>query len=171
MGGAIGSPLGGTLTQVTKATWRSSFFLFAGLSFAAFVGGYISIDNDVPYQDIDRRVDWVGGFLITAGLVFICFALSDGPIAVDGFRTSYVLALLVLGAVLTIAFLLWQAQLERVHENPDAARAWWTPPPLMKVTVWTRSNWRMTAILWIAFLEWASFQASTFWAQVCKREF
>ncbi|KAI0087285.1 efflux transporter [Irpex rosettiformis] len=166
MGGAIGSLLGGTLTQVTKATWRSSFFLFAGLSLMAFVGGLAFIDNDVSYQDIERRVDWLGGLLVTTGLVFICFALSDGPIAPDGFKTSFVIALLVVGATFIVVFLLWQGYLERLHESPEIAQAWWTPPPLMKVTVWTRSNWRMTAILWIAFFEWSSFQASSFWAQL-----
>lgn len=166
MGGALGSLLGGTLTQLTRATWRSSFFLFAGLSFVTFIGGLVSIDKDTPYQDIDRRVDWLGGFLVTSGLVLICFALSDGPIAPDGFKTGFIVALLVLGVVFVVIFLLWQGYLERMHSKPAHAQAWWTPSPLMRLTVWQRSNWRMTAILWVAFFEWASFQAATFWAQV-----
>jgi MFS family permease len=166
MGGAIGSVIGGALTQLTKPTWRSSFFLIAGLSLAAFLGGVVSIDKDVPYENIDRRVDWLGAFLVTAALVFICFALADGPIAPAEFKTGYIIALLVLGVVLLAVFVLWQHYLERVHETPETAQAWWTPPPLMKVSVWTRSNWRMAVILCIAFFEWSSFFAWTFWAQV-----
>ncbi|KAI0086514.1 efflux transporter [Irpex rosettiformis] len=166
MGGAIGNIIGGALTQLTKPTWRSSFFLIAGLSLAAFVGGLFSIDKDVAYEGIDRRVDWFGAFLVTAGLVFICFALSDGPIAPKEFKTGYIIALLVLGFVLLIVFLVWQGYLERLHEDADDTHNWWTPPPLMKVTVWTRSNWRMAVILWIAFFEWSSFQAWQFWAQL-----
>ena len=166
MGGAIGNIIGGALTQLTKPTWRSSFFLVAGLSLGAFVGGVASIDKDVPYEGIDRRVDWIGAFLVTAGLVFIVFALSDGPIAPEEFKTSYIIALLVVGFVLLVAFIFWQRYLERVHEHSEDTQNWWTPPPLMKVTVWTRSNWRMAVILWIAFFEWSSFQAWQFWAQV-----
>ncbi|KAI0767927.1 major facilitator superfamily domain-containing protein [Irpex lacteus] len=146
---SAGAPMGGAL----------ELLLFAGLSFVTFIGGLISIDQDTPYQDIDRRVDWLG-------LVFICFALSDGPIASDGFKTGFIVALLVLGVVFVIVFLLWQGYLERVHSKPASAQAWWTPSPLMRLTVWPRSNWRMTAILWVAFFEWASFQAATFWAQL-----
>ncbi len=165
MGGAIGNIIGGALTQLTKPTWRSSFFLIAGLSLGAFLGGLLSIDKDVPYEGIDRRVDWFGAFLVTAGLVFICFALSDGPTAPNEFKTSYIIALLILGFILVIAFFLWQWHLERVHDSDDSQK-WWTPPPLMKATVWTRSKWRMAVILWIAFFEWSSFQAWQFWAQV-----
>ncbi|KAI0699085.1 major facilitator superfamily domain-containing protein [Cytidiella melzeri] len=166
MGGAIGLVIGGALTQLTKPTWRSSFFLIAGLSLAAFIGGVVSIDKDVPYHDIDRRVDWLGAFLVTAGLVFICFALADGPIAPDEFKTSYIIVLLVLGVALVVLFLFWQHYLERIHESRQDAQAWWTPPPLMKVSVWTRSNWRMAVILFIAFFEWSSFIAWQFWAQL-----
>ncbi|KAI0345781.1 hypothetical protein BDW22DRAFT_1426436 [Trametopsis cervina] len=166
MGAVIGSLIGGALTQITKPTWRSGFFLIGGMGFAAFIGGLFSIDKDEPYENIDRRVDWLGAFLITAGLVFLCFALADGPIAPSEWTTSYILALLILGFVLVVAFLLWQYYLERLHENQDDAQAWWTPPPIMKISVWGRSKGRMTVILWIAFFQWSSFQSSFFWAQL-----
>ena len=35
-----------------------------------------------------RRVDWVGAILVTAGLTFIVFILSDGPSAPDGRKTG-----------------------------------------------------------------------------------
>ena len=69
------------------------------------LGGLISIDADVPYALPDksvcadfrvvlvltllcRRVDWLGALLVTAGLVFIVFILSDGPTAPDGWKTG-----------------------------------------------------------------------------------
>jgi len=166
LGGALGNVIGGTLTQLTAPKWRSSFYLLAGLGLATFVSGIFTIDKDVVYKDIDRRVDWLGAFLVTAGLVFICFILADGPIAPNTWGTSYIIALLVLGVALIVVFLLWQRYLERVHEDPEKSQAWWTPPPLMKVSIWTRSKGRMSVILLVAFFEWCSFQSFLFWAQL-----
>ena len=36
-----------------------------------------------------RRVDWVGAILVTAGLTFIVFILSDGPSAPYGWKTAF----------------------------------------------------------------------------------
>ncbi len=36
----------------------------------------------------DKRVDWLGGALVTAGLVLIIFVLSDGEIAPNKWATS-----------------------------------------------------------------------------------
>ena len=71
------------------------------LSFLCCVGAATSIDPDEPYALADRcvrlsffcsqpahprrsRLDWIGAFLITAGLTLIIFVLSDGSIAPDG---------------------------------------------------------------------------------------
>ena len=78
MGGAIGSLVGGAMTQLTAQTWRSPFYLLTGLSGACFVAGLLVIDKDKPSEEEDRRVDWFGAFLVTAGLTLIVFVLSDG---------------------------------------------------------------------------------------------
>lgn len=36
----------------------------------------------------DGRVDWLGGALVTAGLVLIIFVLSDGEVAPNKWATS-----------------------------------------------------------------------------------
>lgn len=71
-------------------TWRSVFYLAAGLSGGVLILGLFSIDADVPYSNAhgekeDRRVDWIGAWLITTGLVLIVFVLSDGEIV--GWKT------------------------------------------------------------------------------------
>ena len=171
MGGAVGSVIGGVLTQLTGATWRSVFFLFAGLGAACFAGGLIVIDKDTPSTEKDRRVDWLGAFLVTAGLVLIVFVLSDGSIAPNGFATNYIIAFIVIGVILLIMFVFWQHYLEKIHDDPEAAALaadkWWTPPPLMKLSIWTRMKGRMAVMLWIAFLEWCSFFSWQLWVQVC----
>lgn len=52
-----------------------------------FIGGLLSIDKDTPSTEVDRRVDWLGGFLITAGLVLIVFVLGQGEIAPQQWST------------------------------------------------------------------------------------
>ena len=54
-----------------------------------------------------------------------------------------------------------------MHERGEASLDnWWTPPPLMSVTVWTRAQGKLAVVLMIAFLEWCSFNSFTFWIQV-----
>lgn len=93
------------------------------------MGGLAFIDKDLPSTESDRRVDWIGALLVTAGLTLIVFVLSDGEIAPNGWQTSCervgqcnvfvlilasdIIALLVLGVALVLAFLLWQYYLER----------------------------------------------------------
>ena len=52
-----------------------------------FIGGLVSIDKDVPSEEVDKRIDWVGSFLVTAGLVLIVFVLSQGELAPDKWAT------------------------------------------------------------------------------------
>lgn len=49
--------------------------------------GLISIDADRPSVEVDRRVDWLGGFLVTAGLVLIVFVLGQGEAAPNKWAT------------------------------------------------------------------------------------
>lgn len=175
MGGAIGTLIGGVLTQLTDPTWRSVFFLMAGIGALCFLGGLFVIDKDAPSTERDRRVDWLGAFLVTTGLVLIVFVLSDGSIAPNGWSTGYIIALLIVGVILLVLFVFWQHYLEKIHADPEAAaRAfdkWWTPPPLMKLSIWTRLNGRMAVMLWIAFFEWCSFFAWILWVQVWTSSF
>ena len=43
----------------------------------SFVGGFFSISPDYPSEEKDKRVDWFGAFLVTAGLVQIVFVLGQ----------------------------------------------------------------------------------------------
>lgn len=64
-----------------RQTWRSPFYLECGMTVLCFIGGVISIDTDLPSTEVDRRVDWIGAFLVTTGLVMIVFVLGQGEIA------------------------------------------------------------------------------------------
>ncbi|KIM37307.1 hypothetical protein M413DRAFT_13459 [Hebeloma cylindrosporum] len=165
-GAVFGTVVGGALTEYTAKTWRSSFYMLGGLCFMSFLGGLIYIDNDVPSEEVDKRIDWLGAFLATGGLVLIVFVLSQGELASRGWATPYIIASLILGIVMIATFLYWQHYLEKVHENPDSPRSVLTPPPLMKLSIWKRANGRIAAMMMIAFTNWCAFLAWTFWVQL-----
>ncbi|KIM37306.1 hypothetical protein M413DRAFT_423520 [Hebeloma cylindrosporum] len=165
-GAVFGTVVGGVLTEYTAKTWRSSFYMLSGVCFMCFLGGLIYIDNDVPSEEVDKRIDWLGAFLATGGLVLIVFVLSQGELAPQGWATPYIIASLILGVVMIAMFLYWQHYLEQVHENPDSPHSVLTPPPLMKLSIWKRANGRIAAMMMIAFTNWCAFQAWTFWVQL-----
>ena len=65
----------------SRKTWRSSFYTLTGLVFLILLSGLYSIDPDLPSLETDKRVDWIGAFLVTTSLVLIVFALGQGGIA------------------------------------------------------------------------------------------
>jgi hypothetical protein len=80
-----------------------------------------------------------------------------------------IIALLIVGVIMIGLFLVWEWKLERmVDEDPSRATSMWTPPPLMRLSLWTRERGRMAVILVIAFLNWSAFIGWSFWVQVCS---
>ena len=77
-----------------------------------------------------------------------------------------IIALLVLGVTTIRLFLYWQHYLERIHDNPDSPYSMLTPPPLMKLSIWTRANGRMAVMMIIVFMQWSGFSAWSFWVHV-----
>ncbi len=80
--------------------------------------------------------------------------------------TRDIIACLILGCAFVGLFLLWQRYLERIQDNPNAQYSKWTPPPLMKLSLWTRGDGRFSAIMAIALLTWCSFVGWNIWATV-----
>lgn len=66
--------------RIIRRTWRSTFYLSAGIAVFYLVLGGVSIEEDSPSTEIDQRLDWLGALLVTSGLVLVVFALSDGGI-------------------------------------------------------------------------------------------
>ena len=78
-----------------------------------------------------------------------------------------IITLLILGAILIGMFLCWQHYLEKIHDNPESPFLLLTPPPLLKLSIWTRANGRIAAIVMIAFTNWSAYISWVFWVQVC----
>jgi MFS family permease len=171
IGSVLGTALGGVLAEYTEKSWRSIFYLMTGIDFLCFMGGLISFDKDKPSTETDHRVDWLGAFLVTAGLVLIVFVLGQGELAPKQWATPYIIALLIVGVILVVLFVLWQVYLERIQENPHAIYSVFTPPPLMKPSLWKRANGRFAAMMIVAFLNSCSFLSWMFWAQIYYQDY
>jgi len=192
VGAAFGSAVGGVLTERTAKTWRSNYFMFAGINALCFIVGLITIRGDIPTPKDNRKVDWLGSFLITAALVLILFVLGDGESAPNKWATGYIIATLVIGVCLIGVFVYWQWFLEKAQNErlklqqlqqeektttadngeppattlPPKKSNRTLPPPLMKLSLWKRANGRFAVMMVIACLTWCSFFGWMFWVQL-----
>ncbi|KAL0955479.1 hypothetical protein HGRIS_001719 [Hohenbuehelia grisea] len=171
LGAGLGMVMGGLLTEVSAATWRANFYLFSGITCICLIGGAYSIDSDRVSAEKDKRIDWIGSLLITSSLILIIFVLAQGELAPQQWATPYIFVLLILGVILLVLFLLWQTYLERILNDFSAPRSRWTPPPIMKPSLWLQAKGRIAAIMWIAFLTWCVFRSWSYWVQLYYQEY
>ncbi|KAJ8501416.1 hypothetical protein ONZ45_g12147 [Pleurotus djamor] len=171
LGGGLGMVLGGALTELSSATWRSSFFVFAGIASCCLIGGVFTIDSDIPSTEKGGRVDWIGAALVTTGLTLVTFVLSEGELAEDKWATPYIIVLMIFGVIFMVVFFFWQARLERIQDDPTYPRSWLTPPPIMKVSLWTRAKGRIAAVMWIAALTFCVFRSWQYWVQLYYQDY
>jgi EmrB/QacA subfamily drug resistance transporter len=107
---AIGPFVGGWL--ITSVSWRYIFFI--NLPLAALVV-WICVRHVPETRDeaeAGRRIDLVGGGLVTLSLLGLCYGLTEG--ARLGWTSPMIVTALVAGVALLGCFVLW----ERRAENP-----------------------------------------------------
>ncbi|EJT96768.1 MFS general substrate transporter [Dacryopinax primogenitus] len=138
-GGVLGMVIGGIVTQYAPISWRALFFVLAGIGGIVFVGAMIVFPKDHDFSE-DKRVDWLGALLITAGLVLLLFCLGQGEIAPQQWNTP--------------SFIGWEQYVE-AHLNF---------PPLMKLNLFARGKWKFSAVLLISFLVNGAFSSWQYWA-------
>ncbi|PBK86269.1 putative efflux transporter [Armillaria gallica] len=168
LGDALGTVVGGVLTQLTASSWRSPLYLITALTVVTFVLGLYAIDSDRPSITTDQRIDWVGAVLVSAGILLVVFVLSQGETAPHQWRTPYIIALLILGVTLIVTFVFWQRYLEQKYDTKLSKRY---PPPLMRLSLWTRGNGRVAAAFIIAFLTWCALYSWLYWAQLYYQDY
>ena len=90
-------------------------------------------------------------------------------ITINGFSDVLfedIIGLIVLGAVLMALFIAWQYFLERTQERGDGSRSFWTPPPVIKLSLWSRGSGKFAAMMIIVNFTFASFLGWSFWVTV-----
>ncbi|OQN98188.1 hypothetical protein B0A48_15464 [Cryoendolithus antarcticus] len=112
LGFVFGTIFSGVATSIFN--WRASFYLLAIIFVLFSVIGWFTIPSDhadkqpLTWQTI-RRFDFLGVLLTVGGIGMFSAALSLGDTAQpNGWKTGYVLALLIVGLFLMIAFVFWE---------------------------------------------------------------
>jgi MFS family permease len=102
-------------------------------------------------------VDWIGGFLITVGLLALMFALTEGNVV--GWKTWWIWFLVVVSFLIIAAFIVWQWYLENKTDRQ----------PLMKVSMFY--NKRFSAAMVIMALFFSAFNNFLVYATYFFQEF
>jgi MFS family permease len=157
LGAVLGNIFGGVLGQYLD--WQWVFWIFAILAAFVTVAGYFVIPlppasaADARPISMRRDVDWIGGMLVTVGILILLFALTEGNVV--GWNTPWVGTLVGMALLIIAAFVLWQCHLEKTGSRK----------PLMKISIF--QNTRFSAAIIIMLLFFASFNnfliTATYW--------
>lgn len=108
---------GGIISEY--ANWKVVFFVIAGASFTVSAAAVFVIPKESPNSVDSPRapgVDWIGAFLFTSGLLLLLIGLSEG--VSQGWKTPFVIAILVVSVTFLVSFIFWQHHLEQKSVEP-----------------------------------------------------
>ena len=157
LGFVFGTVFGGIAANVFS--WRASFWLIAIIFLGFTILGLFTVPKDwtdkEPFSwDTVKKFDVVGTLLTVAGIGMFSAAISLGDTASHGWKTGYVLALLIVGIFLMIGFVFWEL---------------WFKYPLVPMSIWRDRNFSVAlAILMLGFMAFtpASFFIALFFQNI-----
>ncbi|WVR04973.1 hypothetical protein IAU60_001985 [Kwoniella sp. DSM 27419] len=169
---ALGYPVGsgpglifaGLVAGISQRAWQYVFFILAGLALVPVALGFIVIPKDTVKSTPgdNRRIDWIGAILITSGLSLFSFALTQSGVTERGWSEPYIGATLGLSIILMLAFGFWEHHVARKTSIP----------PLVNLGIFSRNEWRVTAVLVLAFFAYCAIAGwvylTTIWYQNLK---
>jgi predicted MFS family arabinose efflux permease len=156
----FGNLIAGFVASYT--TWKWVFgviaIMAAAITFAAIViiprPTHILREEGATFK---KSVDWIGAFLITAGLLALLFALTEGNVV--GWSTPWVSVLIVISVILVVLFVLWQRYLEKTGKRA----------PIMKVSIF--KSMRFSAAMMTMALFFSSFNGFLVYATYFYQNF
>jgi MFS family permease len=156
LGWVFGTILGGLATSLFG--WRASYWLIAIIFVVFTVIGIFTIPRDFAAKEpftlqTLKRFDILGTVLAIFGIGMFSAALSLGESAPSGWKTGYVLALLIVGLALMIGFVLWEC---------------WVKFPLVPMGIWRDRNF--TLCLCILMLGFMAFVPGNFFVSLFLQE-
>ncbi|KAM9876577.1 major facilitator superfamily transporter [Verticillium dahliae] len=149
LGSVFGNLIAGFIAQY--ADWKWIFGVKAILAGMVAAAGFFVIPPPPPPppslegqpNKIKQSVDWIGGALITVGMLALLYALTEGNVV--GWDRPWIPVIIVVSLIIIAVFVFWQRHLEKKGERP----------PLMKVSIF--KNKRFSAAMVIMGLFFASF--------------
>ncbi|KAF2014708.1 MFS general substrate transporter [Aaosphaeria arxii CBS 175.79] len=162
IGGAVGNILAGVISAY--ASWKWCFGVLAAFAAIILVSGIFTIPSQPSegpsrksMQALLKEVDWLGGLLITASLICLLFALTEGNIA--GWSNAYIPILIVIAVLLVLTFTAWQwYQIARTSR-----------PPLFNITL--LRNLRFTSGICIMGMFFGGYNAFAVFATYLWQDF
>ncbi|XPS92338.1 hypothetical protein M3J09_001735 [Ascochyta lentis] len=135
LGGIFGNIFGGVVAEYLN--WKWVFWIFGMVSAITTVASFfvIPVPPVQPEPVMRNTVDWIGGTLITVGLIILLFALSEGNVV--GWSTPWVPTLIVVSLLIVIAFGFWQHHLETKTQKR----------PLMKMSIFKNRKFTWANVL------------------------
>jgi MFS family permease len=132
LGFVFGTIFSGVATNLFN--WRASYYFLAILFLFFSILGWFTVPRDPSdKQPVNcetlKRFDVVGVLMTIGGIGMFSAALSLGEDAAQGWKTGYVLALLIIGAALMIGFVFWEL---------------WIPHPLVPMWMWKDRNFALS---------------------------
>lgn len=148
LGFVFGTIFGGVATNLFG--WRASFWLIAIIFLVFTIVGIWTVPRDFTDKEpmnleTLKRFDILGTVMIIFGIGMFSAALSLGESAPQGWKTGYVLALLIVGILLMVSFAVW--------DN-------WFRYPLVPMGIWKDKNF--TICLCILMLGFMAFVPAVF---------
>ncbi|KAG9608440.1 major facilitator superfamily transporter, partial [Aureobasidium melanogenum] len=161
---SAGNPLGfvfGTIFSGIASdifNWRASFFLLAIIYLVFSVLAVFTVPKDTtpkePFTwETFQKLDPIGVVLTIAGVGMFCAALSSGDTAPHGWKTSYIIAMLIVGALLIVAFVFWEL---------------YYPHPLVPMSIWLDKNFSLLMV--VLLLGMMSFSVAEFFLALYMQE-
>ncbi|SMR58688.1 unnamed protein product [Zymoseptoria tritici ST99CH_1E4] len=147
LGYAVGLVLGGILTDTVG--WRWAYYMMTIVSFCLTTAAFGALPrvprhSDKPWrQQLLEDIDWIGAFVMSAGLGLLFYALATVASSYESIRSAKSIAILILSIGLLAAFPFWMQFCERHHR-----------PALIPNKLWQQASFTTACIA--VFVCWAS---------------
>ncbi|KAF2648578.1 major facilitator superfamily MFS-1 [Lophiostoma macrostomum CBS 122681] len=156
LGFVFGTIFGGIATTI--ASWRAGPWLIAVVYLCISIVALFTVPKDTtPKQKFNdetlKKLDLPGTSMTILGIGMFCAALSLGGDAPHGWRTPYVLVLLVLGILMMIAFVVWEMKY---------------PYAMIDMKIWKDRDFSL--LLTIMALGFTGFPVVSFWTALYFQE-
>ncbi len=148
IGIVLGYVLGGICVQISN--WRAIMYFLAILSFLVAVGCYYIIPNDseeITWKISKRKIkemDFIGALIAITGIILFVFALTQEGTEIKGWKTPYIIILLIIGFGLIIGFCFYEQYFPKY--------------PLIPMFVWKNKSFSICML--ITFLNFAIYDGT-----------
>ncbi|WVQ98567.1 hypothetical protein IAU59_005694 [Kwoniella sp. CBS 9459] len=164
VGGGPGLIIAGLVAGINQRAWQYTFFILAGMALIPIVLGFFTIPNDQVKATPggNRKIDWLGAFIITTALSLFTFALTQSGLTAKGWGEPYIGVCVGISILLMVAFGFW----EHIAETRTSI------PPLVHLGIFSRHNWKVTSVLVLSFFGYTAIAGwlylTTIWFQNLK---